>query len=515
MVACIAIVTLFMLTTSQVFAAKTITPQGKLKPPGEVFTPGEWFLGSVPPNLDTSKPPIVFVQGKNGSSTSWYEETEYHGVNDMYTKAYESGYQTVFLQLHDAAGEGSASQFDNGELLASMLADISAHFQGRKLNIVAHSKGGPDTQAALIHYGAHAYVGRVITLGSPHHGSHLADLAYSWWAGWLGTLLGQKDDGTFSLQVGEMAHFRSITDHHSNATKNKYYTVSGTNKGPSMSALWMGGQYLSSEGENDGLVNDWSTRLPYGTHLFNDTSLDHDKIRMGSAVFSRIEPYLRTSSVAGLKTDDVKSSDTFMSEDISSYTHGGEWQGNAPYKQSFHVDEQLKNIQIWTSTKDVKVRLISPTGKEYQSYASSPKSAEIFNGAAAHSFTGIISETGRWQVRLTSNKKDNAYVMNVTHEGKNNLELKMNPLFSKDPVAFSLQSNNNIQSITMNTKLVDKNGNTVVAPLDVQNTSRNGSIGQFNAKLSSGVYNMTIDIKGKTLQGAPYERTVIRSFYVQ
>lgn len=91
----------------------------------------------------------------------------------------------------------------------------------------------------------------------------------------------------------------------------------------------------------------------------------------------------------------------------------------------------------------------------------------------------------------------------------------MNPLFSKDPVAFSLQSNNNIQSITMNTKLVDKNGNTVVAPLNVQNTSRNGSIGQFNAKLSSGVYNMTIDIKGKTLQGAPYERTVIRSFYVQ
>lgn len=166
MVACIAIVTLFMLSTSQAFAAKTITPQGKLKPPGEVFTPGEWFLGSVPPNLDTSKPPIVLVQGKNGSSTSWYEETEYHGVNDMYTKAYESGYQTVFVQLHDAAGEGSASQLDNGELLASMLADISAHFQGRKLNIVAHSKGGPDTQAALIHYGAHAYVGRVITLGS-------------------------------------------------------------------------------------------------------------------------------------------------------------------------------------------------------------------------------------------------------------------------------------------------------------------------------------------------------------
>lgn len=202
-----------------------------------------------------------------------------------------------------------------------------------------------------------------------------------------------------------MAHFRSLTDHHSNATKNKYYTVSGTNKGPSLSALWMGGQYLSSEGENDGLVNDWSTRLPYGTHLFNDTSLDHDKIRMGSAVFSRIEPYLRTSSVAGVTTGDIKSSDAYMSKQVSSYVHGGQWQGNAPYKQYFHVDEQLKNIQIWTTTKDDKVKLISPTGKKYQSYVSSSQSAEIFNGAAAHSFTGVISEAGRWQVELTSSKK--------------------------------------------------------------------------------------------------------------
>lgn len=105
--------------------------------------------------------------------------------------------------------------------------------------------------------------------------------------------------------------------------------------------------------------------------------------------------------------------------------------------------------------------------------------------------------------------------MNVTHGGGNNLELKMNSLLSNNPVAFSLQSNNNIQSITMNTTLVDKKGNKVVAPLNVQNTSQKGSIGQFTTKLSSGVYNMTIDIKGKTLQGEPYERTVIRSFYVQ
>ncbi|MGQ0518881.1 hypothetical protein ACT453_57850, partial [Bacillus sp. D-CC] len=49
-------------------------------------------------------------------------------------------------------------------------------------------------------------------------------------------------------------------------------------------------------GSNDGLVNEWSAKLPYGTHLFTDSRFDHDNIRKGSAVFSRIEPYLRTAN---------------------------------------------------------------------------------------------------------------------------------------------------------------------------------------------------------------------------
>lgn len=78
------VVTLFMslylfIDSSSKTSAEVIQPYGKLKPPSESFTPGDWFLGSTPPNYNSSKPPIVFVQGKNESSTSWYGETEYHG----------------------------------------------------------------------------------------------------------------------------------------------------------------------------------------------------------------------------------------------------------------------------------------------------------------------------------------------------------------------------------------------------------------------------------------------------
>jgi len=297
---------------------------GKLKPPNETFTPGQWFLGDRPTNYDSSKAPIVFVQGKNGSSTSWYGETTYHGVNDMYTMAYDAGYQTVFVQLYDAAGKGSENQYTNGRLLADMLGEISRHFNGQKVNIIAHSKGGPDTQAALIHYGAYSYVDKVITLGSPHYGSELADLSYSWYAGWLGELLGMNDAGTYSLQVGEMAKFRSVTDSNPNRSKNKYYTVAGTNKGPALSALSLGGAYLSFYGANDGLVTVTSSKLPYGTHLFTDNTIDHDNIRQGSKVFSRIEPYLRSSAVSQLSDniEELNQTDTVIQSESSNFING-------------------------------------------------------------------------------------------------------------------------------------------------------------------------------------------------
>lgn len=87
---------------------------------------------SKPANYDESKPPILFVQGRNGNADSWYGKTVYHDINDMYDYALKAGYQTVFIQLYDAAGKGSASQWDNGKLLAQKLEEIYNHF-GKKL----------------------------------------------------------------------------------------------------------------------------------------------------------------------------------------------------------------------------------------------------------------------------------------------------------------------------------------------------------------------------------------------
>lgn len=514
-VSLLVMITIILFSTPDVFASNKFEPYG-LKLPGESFTPGEWFLGETPPNIDPNKPPIVFVQGKNGNATSWYGNTEYYGLNDMYTKAYEAGYQTVFVQLYDAAGNGSYSQYDNGKLLASMLKEISQHFHGEKLNIVAHSKGGPDTQAALVLNNAHSYVGRVFTLGSPHYGSELADLAYSWWAGWLATLLGQKDDGTYSLQVGEMEHFRSLIDNHPNVSKNNYYTIAGTNTGPFLSALWMGGLYLSDP--NDGLVKETSTKLPYGTHLFTDASLDHDRIRMGSAVFSRLEQYLQSASTDRIiaNKEYFSHSNTFQELDASHYFYGGKLQSSNDVTHSFYVDTALDNVKLWTGLTSDKIELVSPSGKKYTNRTiESLEEASFFNGVVPHIFTDVISEKGQWKINISTQAEDNAYLLAVQHGGPSLIKVSIPTVAFETNNIISVQANPQLQNLTFDIKVLDPTGKDIASSLQLQKVNEQNFMVNFPENKDSGVYNITLNISGETLQGEPYNRTIVRSKYIK
>ncbi|WP_413789186.1 lipase family alpha/beta hydrolase [Bacillus yunxiaonensis] len=507
---------------SSVFAS-SVQISGGIFPPSESFTPGSWFLGATPEHAE-NKPPIVFVQGKNGTAKDWYGETVYHGMNDMYNYAYNAGYQTVFIQLYDAAGKGSASEWDNGRLLASMLEQIYNRF-GKKVNIVAHSKGGPDTQAALIHYGASRFVGNVVTLASPHYGSNLADLAYSWWAGWLASLLGQRDDGTHSLQTGEMAQFRNITDSNPNAKLNHYYTVAGTSWGPAFSALSMGGFYLSWYGPNDGLVNEWSAKLPYGTHLFTDSSLDHDSIRKGSAVFSRIEPYLRnTSAIASIANENIfEESQKNLAVNANQTVLGGSLTPNNWVEQTFAIDTVTDgNISVLTASPDVQIQLIAPSGKVYTNQSSKATMGEeyaYFNGATIRTFQVDQMEVGEWRLKMMSQARKDAYLMLANYKQDAPFTLDMPGKVKKNKAEFKLkQSAKHSQrqdNISFDVRVVDRDGNLVSHSNKLQKTDTITFTGNLPDVAKSGVYNMTIDIKGKNKEGKAYNRTIVRSVYIE
>jgi hypothetical protein len=488
----------------------------QLPPPSEDTTPGTWFLGATPANADPNKLPIVFVQGMNGKAQNWWNETNYHGLNDMYETAYNHGYRTAFVQLYDAGGKPS-SQWDNGELLARMLKEIYDHF-GQKVNIVAHSKGGPDTQAALIHYGAYPYVSKVVTLGSPHHGSHLADLAHSSWAGWLAELLGQRSDATYSLQTGEMAKYREQTDSHPDADKNVYYTAAGTNWGPSLSALWFGGFYLSSHGDNDGLVNVWSTELPYGNHLFTK-DVDHDAIRTGSVAFAEIDSVLRSGQVVQTRPDVPRMTE----ESADHFVRGGPLTAGTQAEETIPVDAGSEEIlfTVLTKSPEVEVRLTSPSGKVYTETSgvfSQATDETFFQGAAVQMFhlKGSQVESGNWTMQMNSPQTD-AYLLITTYSGTDTLSFTFPA--KADSGRLPLQMN------WKNTDLKQLQGSIqVISPRGEKIQTEKITAGQIRKNVPDladrfglkepGTYNVTIDLQGTKADGTPFARTIIRSVYI-
>jgi hypothetical protein len=143
----------------------------------------------------------------------------------------------------------------------------------------------------VAHFGGWRLVRHVFTLGSPHHGTELADLLYSDWAGWLARLAGLQDEATYTLQTGYMELFRSLTDPIVATQDVIYYRAAGTDTGPPFSGVWLSGLYLSLFGPNDGAVTVASTALP-GAHTLFIGPYHHLNIFLGHTAFPWIDSAL-------------------------------------------------------------------------------------------------------------------------------------------------------------------------------------------------------------------------------
>ena len=71
--------------------------------------------------------------------------------------------------------QSAASVEDCGRELAERISDIVKQTGCEKVNIIAHSKGGLDSRAAITHFGAAPYVASLTTVNTPHRGCLFAD----------------------------------------------------------------------------------------------------------------------------------------------------------------------------------------------------------------------------------------------------------------------------------------------------------------------------------------------------
>ncbi|QFT89552.1 PGAP1-like protein [Bacillus sp. THAF10] len=461
---------------------------GKDNPGG---VPGQWYVGDTPGFVDPNKPVLVFVHGINSSSRTWWEN------NNMYQTALSNGYQTAFIDIHP-----DKNMWDNGAIINNRVRDIYNHFGQKKIVIIAHSKGGIDAQNALVHYGAYPYVSNLITLSSPHFGSQLADLAYSGWASWLSSILGSKNAATYSLQTGYMNSYRPQIDQHANRSRNRIYTLAGTSWGSFGSSLYWGGLYLSAYGSNDGAVTVASSRLPYSTEI-RVSNWNHTTVREGGT-FQYFRPYLTTTKAAGIASAEVAASVDYFEEEpvnISAFNRGGTFTNSA--KETFLVEENVQKIDLdWLSDKRTqKIKVISPSGKVYTNFVHAEDQG-IFKGGHHHTFQIPTPEQGEWTVKVSKNKA--AYLMTVGYHTELNEDVVL------EENTFELKNKGQkVKDMKVDVK-INKDGKPHTA-FGMKVAGHGKVTPNFKG---TGVYTMTLDVRGTTKNGNPFERTIVKSVYV-
>ena len=479
-------------------------------------TPGTWYVGATPPNVDYAKPVLLFVHGKGGWAGIWWQNTVYHGTNDMYTYAYNNGYRTAFVDLHP---EGS--MWANGELLKSLLDSITAYFGVSKVNIVAHSKGGVDANTASVHYGANPKIAKVITLGTPHWGTPLADMAYSNWTWWLAELLGQTGDATYVMQTGYMNYFRSITDTRDPSVP--YYTLSGYKCGPLFSALWMG--CVAIGGEDDGVVPVWSARKPGSTHL-KEGYWDHDEIRMGSRVWSYISPYLRTAALSGAVAAEGAMLAAAPGAPSDAGGLGGSQKPQAPGNvilrggstagaaaPAFPVESGVRSatFEIYASSSDFAGTLTGPDGSTHTvKMTGRVPQGEILAGAWVGAVEVTAPAAGSWS--LSGSAAGQAgYLMVASLDSDLKVTLD---------VGDEVSAPGEKRGLAVGFTGASPKSSRAEASVGVGLTRSKAGLGLAGGKhvgtvevpAATGVQNVTVAVTGSTADGSAFERTLVSSF---
>ena len=360
-----------------------------LPPTGNCFR-DNIFYGSVPPGGQNS-PVIVFVHGYSGLAIDWWLRVPPYFDNDSYERAYNAGYRTAFVNLNvDPAAANCAvartpakSVIYNGYVLGQQLAAITQHYGVAKVDLVAHSKGGIDSQSAILWFGGAARVRNVFTLSTPHQGSLLADLLWSPQGAGLAWLLGRRDDGTWSIRTAPMQVYRSVADASTVDDGVHYYSAAGTEWRNGGTALGLTGAWLEAQptgGINDGAVTVNSTYLPYATVLFQQP-WSHLQVYMGRNSFPYILAALQSAAAppdGPTPAAPATMRSLFLPSlgkgyrpatpapvnplALNSIVHGGSLQ--APLREEMPVEPQVRSVRftLYTAGAGLDAAMVGPDG---------------------------------------------------------------------------------------------------------------------------------------------------------
>lgn len=476
---------------------------------------GDWYTGAVPPQASSNKPVLLFVQGLHSTYGRWV------GSDSYYEAAYNAGYRTAFVQLKDSDGVGG-NMWTNGPVLADVIRKVAAYYNVPKINIIAHSKGGIDTQTALVYYGASPYVNVVHQLSTPNKGSEVADLAYSSWTSWLAEMLGQRDEAVYSLQTSYMANFRTQTDGKAENNATTTYMSGGEGDDGLFTSSWFAHAILP--GEDDGLVSVYSALgLPYGIKSFTK-NISHSSMALASQTWGLVQPKLSlgttrlaVSTLAVPTTEPYPSN--FVEEDGNIILRGGPIDGEEAISIPLESAVERVVLEVMTSQDDTSISLVSPSGLVYSPVtASSDSDPEgIFSTAVKRVFQVNKPEPGVWLLNLTG--AQDAYFAMARIDGIHKTRLKADKKvlrkgeLAQVTVDFGGATRGVAKKPMISKSIKGRSSGQAKTLLDTE--ILNGRLRlPFEAPSEPGVYNLSFDVEGVNAKGEKLTRSINYNFAV-
>ncbi|MFQ5740605.1 MAG: esterase/lipase family protein [Acidobacteriota bacterium] len=259
--------------------------------------PQNIFFGETPVGGEDS-PVLVFVHGLRSQASDWWQGS------DMYVLAFAAGYRTAFININSDNSRNDAGIEENAAALQRWFPEVARRFGVSKFYIICHSKGGADTQAALMSRDVSRLAKAVFTISTPHHGTELADWLFGTLPGsnpilegvgvflrWLGGGLGLLSPGVAALTTENMSQFRAQADPYFISAGIAFFTLEGsTFEGNPFTSFT--GQILSdlTDGQvNDGFVTveNATLKTSYARDL-GQISANHFQSLQGSSSFGGI-----------------------------------------------------------------------------------------------------------------------------------------------------------------------------------------------------------------------------------
>ncbi|MGH2544488.1 MAG: esterase/lipase family protein, partial [Ardenticatenaceae bacterium] len=355
----------------------------------------DFWVGDLTPTNESGEV-IVFVHGFTSDHTAWI------GSNHATQVACENGFRVAAVDLMP-----DGSIWNNSRELTAALLAIREHYGVSRVNIMAHSKGGVDTQTAIVHRNAFPLIESYIAFATPFGGSELADLACT-----FGLPLGLCNPATFTLRTGYMSFVRSITDGQPQNDQVEAYMARGSECLPFFLAFTC----LLIPGEDDGVVAVWSA---YGTTeaqgISDRDDLHHIEMHYlqnyPASIFSYFDdgPDIeQTPAVTPLPP-------RFATSNYAA--RGGLLTGRVV--ETIAVEEGVEAVTFrLLANHGAQVAVISPGGTHHQVEARRSPPDAILRGTS-HTIRIEEPETGIWQVVATpaAGTANTAYMLQAIYQG--------------------------------------------------------------------------------------------------